>query len=200
MPRKSRQHSASGYHHFINRGVNKKRVFHRPEDFEFYKGLLREYKDRFGVRILHYCLMSNHTHLIVGCDDLPSLGKFAHFIQRRYAYYYCKTYHWSEQVFRSRYMSLPIESDSYLLECGRYIERNPFDAELVADPKDYSYSSFGFYAYGTPDELITETPLYDTLGQNLQERRLVYRFNVLHNRDYELEKNKSLRKLVGQGS
>jgi putative transposase len=189
MPRKPRQRSSSGYYHFINRGVNKKKIFHRDEDFDFYKGLLIEYKERFNVHILHYCLMSNHTHMAVGCDEVDLLGRFAHFLQRRYAYYYCKTYHWTEQVFRSRYLSIPIEKDSYLMECGRYIERNPLDAGLVQDPKDYKHSSYGFYAHSIPDSLLSESPLYADLGNTPEERMLVYRFNVLHNRDYEIEQN-----------
>jgi putative transposase len=197
MPRKPRQSSFSGYYHFINRGVNKKKIFHRDEDFSFYKGLLKEYKEKFSVQIIHYCLMSNHTHMVVRCDEIGSLSRFAHFLQRRYAYYYCKAYRWAEQVFRSRYMSIPIESDAYLLECGRYIERNPLDAGLVQGPDDYKQSSYAFYAHGAPDELVTEAPLYEDLGKSPQERRLVYRFHVLHNRGYEIEKSKAIKKLTG---
>jgi len=62
MPRRPRQHSSSGYPHFINRGVNKKRILHRMGNFEFYKGLLKGYGDKFFMRILHDCLVSNHTH------------------------------------------------------------------------------------------------------------------------------------------
>jgi len=198
MPRKPRQWSSSGYYHFINRGVSKKKIFHRDEDFDFYRDLLMEYKERFNVRILHYCFMSNHTHMIVGCDDISSLGRFAHFLQRRYAYYYCKTYHWAEQVFRNRYTSIPIEKDAYLLECGRYIERNPLDAGIAQDPKDYKHSSYNHYAYGATDNLVTESPLYVNLSKTSEERQLVYRFNVTHNRDYELEKNKFLKKYMGR--
>ena len=195
MPRKPRQPSASGYYHFINRGVNKKKIFHEDEDFEFYKGLLKEYAEKLNLRILHYCLMANHTHLLLWSEDILFLSQFGHFIQRRYAYYYCKTYHWSEQVFRNRYMSLPVENDSYLLECGRYIERNPLDANIVKDPKEYKHSSFHYYAYGKPDNLVTQSPLYHNLGRSKEERMLVYRFNIIHSRSYELEKNKPLRKV-----
>jgi putative transposase len=177
--------------------VNKKKIFHRGGDFDFYKDLIKEYKERFEAHVLHYCLMSNHTHMIVGCDEIGSLSAFAHFLHRRYAYYYCKTYHWSEQVFRNRFISIPIEKDAYLLECGRYIERNPLDAGIVQDPGEYKYSSYDFYAHGVQDGLVTESPAYAGLGKTPEERMLVYRFNVLHNRDYELEVNKTLKKCMG---
>lgn len=196
MPRKPRQPSESGYHHFINRGVNKKKIFHRPEDYAFYKGLLSEYKSELGIQIIHYCLMTNHTHMAVYSPDITTLGKFAHFLQRRYAYYYCKTYKWSEQVFRNRYLSIPIEKDTYLLECGRYIERNPLSANLVADLKDYEHSSYHYYAFGKEDPLITQSILYQDLGNSSDERMLVYRHNVLNNRQYELDKNRSLKRVL----
>lgn len=196
MPRKNRQPSQSGYYHFINRGVNKKKIFHRPEDFTFYKLLLGEYKLEFDIKIIHYCLMSNHTHLVVYSPDVTLLGRLAHFLQRRYAYYYCKTYKWQEQVFRNRYLSLPIEKDSYLMECGRYIERNPLEANLVSDLKDYEHSSYHYYALGREDRLVTESPFYEDLGRTREERALVYRYNVLNDRDSALEKNKTLKRIL----
>jgi REP element-mobilizing transposase RayT len=100
MPRRPRQESPAQTYHFINRGVNKKKIFHGAKDYDFYLGLLKEYCQKLNVQIYHYCIMSNHAHLIVKTEDLGSLSKFGHFTHRRYAYYYCKTYHWSEQVFR----------------------------------------------------------------------------------------------------
>lgn len=182
MPRKPRQASAAGVYHFINRGVNKKKIFHHAKDYDFYLGLLKEYCERLNVQIYHYCIMSNHVHLILRADDLESLSKFGHFTHRRYAYYYCKTYHWSEQVFRRNFMSVPISDDSYLMECGRYIERNPVDAKLVERLADYPYSSYLFYAEGKESGLLTESPVYQNFGSNLVERRAAYKFYVYQER------------------
>ena len=187
MPRKPRQISQTGTYHFINRGVNKKPLFHKPADYEHYLELLREYSKNLNVEIHHYCLMINHTHLLVGVEDMASLSKFGHFVQRRYAYYYCKIYHWSEQVFRKRFISLPIENEVHFLECARYIERNPLDAKIVEDLKAYLYSSYGFYAYDKPNTLITESSSYLGLSANTNERMMMYRFYVEQNRAQEKE-------------
>lgn|SRR3989338_2662690 len=187
MPRKPRQTSPTNVYHFINRGVNKKTLFHKHEDYCYYLKLLLEYRDKLNIHIYHYCLMRNHTHVLLRAEDTSLLSKFAHFIQRRYAYYYCKTYKWSEQVFRKRFISIPIEDDSYLLECGRYIERNPVEAKLVGDLKDYSYSSYPFYAYNKPDRLITTSPLYQDLGAVPNERMAAYRFYINQAREQEKE-------------
>src|SRR3989338_7497448 len=100
MARKPRSESPVGIYHFMTRGVNKKRIFHKDRDYAFYLALLMEYCQRLNLKIYHYCILSNHAHLVVKADTLKALGQFGHFTHRRYAYYYCKNYRWSEQVFR----------------------------------------------------------------------------------------------------
>jgi putative transposase len=182
MPRKPRRESESGVYHFIVRGVNKKKLFHRPEDYEFYRALLVEYKTALGIEIYHYCLMNNHVHLVLKAPDLSTLSRFGHFTQRRHAYYYCKTYRWAEQVFRKRFLSLPIENDAYLLECGRYVERNPLEAKLIDRIEDYPYTSLPFYIAGKADALVSESPAFLSLSVDERERRRIYRFYVLQER------------------
>ena len=182
MPRQPRKGSASGFYHFISRGVAKRQLFHTEEDRERYVNLLREYKLKFNISIIHYCLMMNHTHFILKSPDLQSLSQFGYYVQRRYAVYYQKKHKWKDQVFRNRFRSKPIEDEAYLLDCARYLDLNPVEAKIVADPKDYPHSSFHYYAYGRPDSLVTESPLYANLGRTNEERMLVYRFNVMHDR------------------
>ena len=128
--------------------------------------------------------MNNHTHILLKSPDIESLSRFGHFLQRRYAYYYCKSYHWSEQVFKKRFISIPIDKDSYLLECGRYIERNPVRAKLVQDPKDFQYSSYAYYALEQEDGVITPNPLYFGMGRSTSERIIAYREYVTTDRPY----------------
>ena len=185
MPRKPRQSSDAGVYHFINRGVNKKQLFHKDQDYKHYLKLMAEYSRALEVQIYHYCLMNNHTHILLKSPDIESLSRFGHFIQRCYAYYYCKTYHWAEQVFRKRFVSIPIDKSSYLLECGRYIERNPVRAKVVDNLKDFSYSSFAYYGLGNEDLLITPDPLYLDLGSSQKQRIMAYKDYVTADRPYE---------------
>ena len=185
MPRRPRISSEAGIYHFINRGDNKKDLFHREKDYKQYLSLMKEHSERLGIRIHHYCLMKNHTHILLKCPTVQTLSLFGHFLQRCYAYYYCKAHRWSEQVFRKRFISIPIDKDSYLLECGRYIERNPVRAKLVADPKDFAHSSYAFYALGTKNPLISPNPLYENMGSSGKTRMNAYRDYVSMGRPYE---------------
>jgi putative transposase len=78
MPRKPRSQSATGTYHFIARGVNKKDLFHKKNDYDYYLALIAEYKVSLKIEIYHYCLMTNHTHFLLKTDELNSLSSFGH--------------------------------------------------------------------------------------------------------------------------
>ena len=188
MARKPREESAAGIYHFVTRGVNKKQLFHQKEDYAYFLELVKEYIKKLDMQAYHYCLLTNHAHLVVSAPNLKALGQFGHFVHRRYAYYYCKTHNWSEQVFRRHFRSKPIADDAYLLECGRYIERNPVEAGLAQTPRDYPHSSYRFYAEGEDNPLLTESPLYSNFGNSPSERMAAYRMYVCHERIQEVKK------------
>ena len=181
-----RKDSESGFHHVMMRGVVQKNLFHKPTDYEYFMNLLFEYKKKFGTHIYHYCLMTNHIHLILRTDSLAELGLYAHFVQRRYAYQYRRVYDWKGQVFQHNFKNAPIETDAYMAECGRYIERNPVNGGIVNKPEDYAYSSYHYYAFGQSDLLVTESPVYAGLGRTPEERQLAYRIYATVARDYEI--------------
>lgn len=186
MPRVPRKDSYSGYHHVTMRGITKKDLFHEPRDFDYFMKLLYEYKRKFLIQIFHYCLMTNHLHLVIQADSVRSLSKFAQFVQRCYAYHYRRNYKWDGQVFERHFKSIPIESDAYLVECGRYVERNPVNAGVVRSAADYPYSSYHYYAFGQEDAILSESPCYEAFGKHSGERNMIYRNYVSVPRDYEL--------------
>ena len=118
--------------------------------------------------------MTNHVHLLIHSLDLQGMAKFSQLVQRRYAYYYCGSYRWVGNVFQRGYRSLSVDKDSYLLECGRYIERNPIKAALARHPAGYPYSSFQYYGCGESDDLLTPSPAYLALAKSSESRMAVY--------------------------
>ena len=172
--------------------MNKQDLFLESRDYLHFLDLLKEYVRKYEVQVFHYCLMTNHVHLLIRCSDLERLAKFSHFIQRRYAYYYCGKYRWTGSVFRRRYKSFPIDKEIYLLECGRYIERNPLNAFLVRHPGDYPYTSFHYYAKGINDELVQPSPVYLGLSGDERERRRIYTEYVTETRVQEEMAEKGL--------
>ena len=191
MPRQPREVSVCDVYHFMSRGVHRKELFHASADYSYYLDLTGKYARKLQLEIFHYCLMPNHTHFLVKADEISRLSCFAHYVQREYVFFYRKKYNWSGQVFQRCFASKPINDDIYLLECGRYIERNPLDAGLVQDLALYPYSSYTFYAHATHNLLITPSPAYNSLSINLSERRSIYKFYVAQMRPKLQETAKS---------
>ena len=185
MPRKKRWESPCGVYHWICRGIHKKDLFHRPGDYERFKSLLKEYKGIHGIDVYHYCLMTNHVHTLIHSPSLEKMATFSQMVQRRYAYYYCASYRWIGNVFQRGFRSSPVDKDSYLLECGRYIERNPIKSSLAEHPAGYAYSSFRYYGSGEEDDLITPSPAYLGLADSQDDRIAIYDEYVSENRIQE---------------
>ena len=162
-------------------------MFREKEDFEFYLQQTERYKEKFGVSIMHYCLVSNHVHMLMRCDESDTgITKMMHGLQMVYAKHFKRKYRKTGHVFEGRFKHFRIESDSYLLECGRYIEKNPARARMVKELADYEWSSYRRYAYGESNLLITENILYSALGATDDLRQRTYRDYVEQNRAYEL--------------
>jgi putative transposase len=58
------------YYHCVSRVVNREFVF-GPVEREQFVSLLREYEAFCGVRVLTYCVLSNHFHVLVEVPEKP---------------------------------------------------------------------------------------------------------------------------------
>jgi REP element-mobilizing transposase RayT len=75
MPRIARV-CAEGYpHHITQRGNNKDKTFFDDEDKRFYLDVLQRYKDKYKMKILAYCLMGNHVHVLAMPEKETSLAR-----------------------------------------------------------------------------------------------------------------------------
>ena len=64
MPRKPRPNLPDTYYHIIVRGNAQQDVFLTEGDRKRFLALLGKYSDLFEIRILVWCLMTNHIHLL----------------------------------------------------------------------------------------------------------------------------------------
>lgn len=91
--------------------------------------------------------MQNHVHFLVQIkEDIEELSKFFHKLNTMYARYY----NYMEEgrvgyVYRDRFLSEPITSHRYLVQCIKYIHFNPVKAKLVKKCEDYKFSSYRFF-------------------------------------------------------
>ena len=160
MPRPPRRYSESGFYHVALRGNGKQIIFEDDLDRQFFLKLLKTKAAVDSVRIIAWCLMSNHVHLLID-DSKDALSHFMQATSTAYARYFNKKSGHVGAVFQGRFTSVPITSDSQLLQAVRYIHDNPAKAGMGAADA-YRWSSYGEYL-GRAGIADTETVL-DMVG------------------------------------
>jgi len=171
--------------HIIQRGNNRQKIFKEVEDYKKLLSLIIEYKAKFVFELYNYCLMPNHLHLLMKISKGDDLSRLMQGLFQSFRFYYKRKYKYTGYLYEGRYKSKLIEKDSYLLDCARYIERNPLRAGIVKDLSHCKWSSHLFYACGDKNDIITENPLYCALGDGIATRQKAYKEYVLTPRAYE---------------
>ena len=72
----------AGYHHIINRGVNRCEVFSSSSDKEMFLKILNKTAMVHKVIVHNYCLMDNHYHLLIETQSKPLIEHFSSAINR----------------------------------------------------------------------------------------------------------------------
>ena len=145
MPRKSRKFSSTNFFHIMVQGINKEYIFSRYIDKEKYFSLINDKIRDYNIFLISYCIMDNHTHLLLHCKNISEISKFMSRINTSYGKWYNSQQSRVGYVFRDRYLSQPILNYSHLYNCIFYIHNNPVNAHLVHMPNDYQYSSYNDY-------------------------------------------------------
>jgi putative transposase len=103
---------------------------------------MAEQLERFGVEVLAWCLMTNHTHLVVVPKDqvARAIGE-AH---RRYTQLKNVADGVRGYLFQGRFGSCVLD-EMHLLAAARYVELNPVHAGMVRSAEDYLWSSARFH-------------------------------------------------------
>ena len=161
--------------HVLQRGHNRARCFESDADQVLYLGLLQEFSARHDCSIHAYVLMSNHVHLLVSPPEARNLSHMMRDVNQIYVQHVNRHQSRCGSTWQGRFKSCPVDSNSYFLNCQRYIELNPIRANMVEAPWLYKWSSYAFNASGRPSELLTPHPTYLRLGANEESRLAAYR-------------------------
>jgi putative transposase len=160
MPRAGRLVLPNYPHHIVQRGHNRRIVFSKESDFEFFLATLRECKSAYGVKVYAFCLMPNHIHLVLEpSEEVEMLGKFMKRLAGRQTRYANRLHGRTGTLWESRYKSSAIQ-EKYLLACCRYVELNPVRACVAAGPEGYRWSSYRCRIGESDDSLVDPIPSY----------------------------------------
>jgi putative transposase len=145
MPRTARA-SRGGYcYHVINRGNGRAEVFHKDADYQAFVRLIGDACARLPMRVLGYCLMPNHFHLVLWPHKDGDLSRWMQWLLTAHVRRYHKHYASSGHVWQGRFKAFPIEEDDHLLTVLRYVERNPLRAELARRAEKWAWSSLAVW-------------------------------------------------------
>ncbi len=176
MPNHARKYQLSGslVYHIFNRSNSRAQIFFEDKDYRYFIGLLKDYSKRFSLKIYHWVIMPNHYHLLLELEEPEKISKALAGINLCYTRYHHNLYKSVGFLWQGRFKSQPVQKESYLLACSRYIERNPVRSGLVREAKDYLYSSARFYCLGEYDSLTLEDPLVSEFGSSQEKRTKNY--------------------------
>lgn len=147
MDRQGRQlriHIPNTIHHVMIRGNNRQRIFFNDNDFDYFLNSLQAASEKFDHKIILYCLMNNHVHLLIHILN-SSLSLVMQKINYRYARWFNYKRDRIGHVFQGRYRSLEVGTDEYFINLCRYIHLNPVAANIVINPDEYPWSSHHHY-------------------------------------------------------
>lgn len=165
MPRIARVVATGVPHHITQRGNRRMDVFLEDEDRKAYLGFLKQYREKHGLEILAYCLMSNHVHLVAIPKKDDSLARTLAGTHMRYAQYFNWKYSQSGHLWQGRFFSCVLDN-RHTLAAARYLERNPVRAGLVGRPWDYKWSSARAHVGEAADAILsTRWPPSELLSQ-----------------------------------
>jgi len=168
MPSKfiKRDFRENSYYHIFNRGVEARSIFQDDQDYKaflfylyIYTTPLEEVKAEYPklpmrlqsknlsseVKLLGYCLMPNHFHLLLQQKSKDAVAKLMKQSINGYTIYFNQRNKRIGALMQGRYKAAPIDTTELLTQMWRFIHLNPVIAGLNENLKDYEWSSYGFF-------------------------------------------------------
>jgi putative transposase len=154
MGRSLRAADAGYVYHALNRANGRHPLFENDADYEAFERVLVEACERVPIRLLSYCVMPNHWHLVVWPSGDGDLSRFVGWLtlthtQRWHAH---RQTTGTGHVYQGRFKSFPVQEDNHLLTLCRYVERNPLRARLVRRAEDWRWGSLWRREHGTREQ------------------------------------------------
>jgi putative transposase len=150
MARAPRIDIADYHYHVLNRANARTQIFNTTEDYRLFLEILEETVELLNMRVLAFCLMPNHWHLILKPRVDGDLSRF----MARLTNTHVKQYQAKHELvgmghlYQGRYKSFLIEEGHYFDTVLRYVERNALKAKLCQRAEDWHWGSAFLRAKG----------------------------------------------------
>ena len=161
MPRRLRFASGGFVYHVLNRAVARARIFDKSMDYAAFERVLKQADAFVPMRLLAYCILSNHWHLVLWPFHDGDLSEYLRWLtvthtQRWHAHRHTAG---TGALYQGRFKSFPVQADEHFLAVCRYVERNPLRANLVKQAETWRWGSLWHRVHGTADRLLAPWPV-----------------------------------------
>jgi putative transposase len=163
MARSARKAPGGFVFHVLNRGVGRRELFSEESDYAAFERVLETTIAAVPVRVLAYCLLPNHWHLLLWPRKDGDLAAFMQRLTTTHVRRFQK--HHDEvglgHIYQGRFKSFPVQEDRHFLTVARYVERNALRANLTSRAERWQWGSLWGREHGTTQqrELLSEWPV-----------------------------------------
>lgn len=103
--------------------------------------ILNRSKKKYPFRLKHFCIMSNHIHLMIQPEGKTDLSALMQWVLSVFAKKYNKMIGKNGHVWYDRFKSRIIRSIFQFIATFEYISNNPVKANACEKAEDYRYSA-----------------------------------------------------------
>ena len=130
-------------YHVLNRANSRQTLFTQEADYTAFERVLAAAVQRVDMRLLAYCVMPNHWHLVLWPRAAGDVSRCVGWLtlthtQRWHAHHHTTG---TGHLYQGRFKSFPVQTDEHFLTVCRYVERNPVRAGLVPRAEDWRWGS-----------------------------------------------------------
>ena len=145
----------------MNRGDHRETLFHKPGDFRAFLAAVTATALCVPMRILAYCIMRNHFHLLLWPEIGADLPEFMQLLMNKHIRGYLRHYPPTSpgHLYQGRYTNSLVEGGKSFLAVARYVEANALTAGIVKRAQDYPWSSASPFANDPERPVLAEWPV-----------------------------------------
>ena len=179
MSRTKRDKEPEEIYHVFSRGNRKQNIFITEKHRHSFINYVADAKNKYKTKVLMYCLMGNHYHMVIQNSD-NQMSEFMKSINQRFAHLFNALDNKPGRVFQDRFKSIHVSNLTYLSTLFAYIHLNPVKDNFTRKPEDWKWSSYKSYLTELPDKILDKEVLF---GQYAEEgKALEIIFKYMHNK------------------
>jgi putative transposase len=147
--------------HIVNRGNRKTQIFRCDEDYIGFLGGMVEAGEHTVVRVIDFCLMPNHWHLVLWPYRGDEISTYMQILMNSHLRDLLPRHNLAGlgHVYQGRYRNFPIVNEQHFLNVCRYVASNALRANLCERAQDWPWSSLACAGPAPEINLLSAWPI-----------------------------------------